>query len=297
MTDYLVHNKSLCKNCGSCVAACFRKNFDKNAEGHVILKESAAGNCILCGHCIAACPLDNCISISGSEWTGDSDRRVSFPPDDLAAFLKQRRTRRMYREKQPSREELSRLIDTARYAPSGHNSQNYNFIVIEGREKVKAVGAVVLKFYAKIISMLKNPLGRRLLYLVSGKSNYSLLKTMKNRLENHVKIYREEGSIQMVWDAPAMIIIHGPEGQDTSVNCALAGYNIILQAEADGLATCILGLIRGGFDHVKKQLTPLGITIPRGHKTYMVISVGHPAPEEKFEKIPPRKPAKVTFIS
>ncbi len=295
-TEKLIHNPSLCKNCGLCIDACFRKNFYTDERDRVSLKDGYEKNCILCGHCTSACLSAGALTISGEEWSRGEDSIRIPGREAVMDLLKGRRSRRKFSDTDVTDDELDTLLNAARYAPSGHNSQNYHFTVTNDRGKIRTIGEAVLIFYGKITSLLSNRLTRPLVYLASGKSNYHVLMEMRHRLENHQKIFRETGSIEMTWDAPAMIMIHGPEGGATATNCALAGSHIMFQAEAMGLGTCILGLLGGGISHAAKDLNRAGISIPKGHSVYMILAVGHPDGNEKFKKVPPRRQAKVTRI-
>jgi|GEM_PF-6088427 len=295
MKERLVHNTGKCSHCGACIPGCFRKNFHKDEKGSVELKADYADNCILCGHCISVCPAKEALTLKGENWSHNNAPGAIPDENQVMSLLMQRRTHRSFNEKEVTKKDLEKLIDAARYAPSGHNSQNYHFTVVNDPKKARLIGEGVLRFYRKITSLLKRPATRPLLYLAAGKSNYHLLMGMRERLENHQRIYRETGSIEMTWDAPALIIIHGPEGQDTMINCALAGHNIILRAEAMNIGTCILGLLRGGIGHAAKDLEKAGINIPADHAVYMILAVGHPDKSEKFKHVPPRRKPAVTF--
>lgn len=295
MAEKLIHNLKQCTHCGACIPGCFRKNFQKNEKGSVDLKADYADNCILCGHCISVCPVEGALTLEGENWSDDGAPGIMPDEKQVMSLLMQRRTRRSFSKEEVAIKDLEKLIDAARYAPSGHNSQNYHFTVTNDPKKVKLIGEGVLRFYRKITSLLKRPVTRPLLYLAAGKSNYHLLMGMQKRLDNHQRIYRETGSIEMTWDAPALIIIHGPEGQDTMINCALAGYNIMLRAETMNIGTCILGLLRGGIGHASKDLEKAGINIPTDHAVYMILAAGHPDNNEKFKHVPPRRRPTVTF--
>lgn len=59
-------------------------------------------------------------------------------------FLRSRRSIRAYQNRSVPREELTRLIEMARYAPSGHNSQCVEWLVLDNREELRKLAAVVM---------------------------------------------------------------------------------------------------------------------------------------------------------
>ena len=56
---------------------------------------------------------------------------------DLFKVIKSRRSIRKYTNENVSNELIEKLIDAARYAPSSHNSQPWEFVVVRDKEKIK----------------------------------------------------------------------------------------------------------------------------------------------------------------
>ena len=69
-----------------------------------------------------------------------------LPPEQAEHFLRSRRSIRVYKEKQVDPGTLERLIQVARYAPSGHNRQPVRWLVISGREQVRALAGHVVEW-------------------------------------------------------------------------------------------------------------------------------------------------------
>jgi nitroreductase/NAD-dependent dihydropyrimidine dehydrogenase PreA subunit len=288
-------NEEECISCGLCVEVCVRSNFYYDDLQKVRVIENARDYCIDCGHCAAVCPIEKVLIFEGHE----TEPATVLPipdPQIIHNFLCSRRSIRRFSDTPLTREQLESLIDIGRYAPSGHNSQDYHFAVIVGNEQVKIVGKSVLKFYKKILRRIDTFLGGLVIRVIAGKSSYNVLKEMAPRLKQHISHYEETGSIHMVWDAPCLILIHGPEGNVSQMNSTLAGYNIILKAHSMGLGTCILGLLQGGIKYAKEGLDTVGVTIPGNHKIHMILCVGVPHKSIKFKKIPPRNPPNVQYV-
>jgi nitroreductase/NAD-dependent dihydropyrimidine dehydrogenase PreA subunit len=292
----IIHNIQNCTECGACVKACSRQNFLLATSGEVSLQPQAADNCLGCGHCLAVCPVDNALSLT--EYKNDVLEPLPSLPDEKATLdlIRTRRSIRCYQDIVPSQTQITRLLNAARYAPSGHNSQDFGFVVIYGQERVKALGECALNFYRRLVKILSYKPGRWLIRLFAGKGTFETLMTMTPRLKRHLAIYKETGRIEMVWDAPCLIVVHGPDRPDSAVNAVLAGYNIMLQAHAMGLGTCILGLLKEGLAHAGRGLKKTGLNLPPGQKMHMIISLGIPQKDLSFCKIPPRKEAQVTFL-
>lgn len=286
----VAHVEEECLSCGACVRACSRNNFSFDGSRKVRLAADAGSTCILCGHCMAVCPQEGAILLSGLD--GSSLRKISEPPSPEAVFnlLASRRSIRNFEDTPLATEQIEALLDAARYAPSGHNSQDYRFAVVLGRQSVGDIGRAVLRFYERILGLLDSRAGSGMVRLAAGKKTYGVLKVMESRLRQHVKAGKEHGQVHLVWDAPCLIFIHGPDRDDSKTNAILAGYNIMLAAHSMGLGTCVLGLLRGGIKHAKKEMEQAGATIPKGHAIHMILCAGVPKKAIKFLKIPPRNP-------
>jgi nitroreductase/NAD-dependent dihydropyrimidine dehydrogenase PreA subunit len=288
-------NEKECMACGLCVEVCVRSNFYYDDLQKVRVIENAREYCIDCGHCVAICPSEMALTFEGYE-TEPVDILPIPDPQSIHNFLCSRRSIRRFGDAVPTREQLDSLIDIGRYAPSGHNSQDFHFAVIAGKEQVRIIGESVLKFYKKILKRIDTFTGGMAIRVIAGKSSYNVLKEMAPRLKQHISHYEETGSIHMVWDAPCLILIHGPEGNVSQMNSTLAGYNIILKAHSMGLGTCILGLLQGGINYAKEGLDSVGVTIPGNHKIHMILCVGIPHTSLRFKKIPPRNPPNVQYV-
>jgi nitroreductase/NAD-dependent dihydropyrimidine dehydrogenase PreA subunit len=291
----IIHNIQNCIGCGVCIKACSRQNFSI-ASGRVSLQPMAVDNCLGCGHCLAVCPVDGALSLS--EYENDELEPYPVLPDEKVVLdlIRSRRSIRCYQDVVPSQTQIARLLEAARYAPSGHNSQDFGFIVVYCRERIKVIGECTLGFYRRLVRLLDNPLGRRLVRLAAGRGTFETLTTLTPRLKRHIAIYQESGRIEMVWNASCLILVHGPDKPDSVVNAVLAGYNIMLHAHSMGLGTCILGLLKAGLERVGHGFKKTGLQFPSGHKVHLIISVGLPQKGLSFCKIPPRREPSVLLL-
>ncbi len=62
--------------------------------------------------------------------------------DQVLEVIRKRKSIRKYRPEPPSKNEIKRLIEAARWAPSGENAQPWRFVIVENREMIKAIGKV-----------------------------------------------------------------------------------------------------------------------------------------------------------
>jgi nitroreductase len=60
--------------------------------------------------------------------------------EQVMALLKTRRSIRAFRDKPLARETVERIIDGARFAPSVHNSQSTQYLVVQDRAVLNQLG-------------------------------------------------------------------------------------------------------------------------------------------------------------
>ncbi len=75
--------------------------------------------------------------------------------ESVAEFLKSRRSIRAYVDNKVNREILLTLMDVARYAPSGSNSQPVHWLLIEDTEEVRHLAAQVIDWMRSMVK--ENP--------------------------------------------------------------------------------------------------------------------------------------------
>ncbi len=147
--------------------------------------------------------------------------------------IKGRRSVRSYSEKDVKHEDLVKVLNAGRYAPSSGNIQNWIFIVVRDKEKKREIAKACLNQ----IWMVQAPIHIIICNdLVAAKRAYG---------DRGERLY----SIQ---------------------NCAAAAQNMMLQAEELGLATCWVGSFDN--EGIKRILNiPSGVNpeiiITLGHKS------------------------------
>ena len=123
---------SLCNKDGLCISECPAFLLTRGADKFPVVAADAAERCILCGHCIAVCPT-GALSLAGKH-AGDLiplDPALGIAPEAAEQFLRSRRSVRRFKSKPVEHDLVRRCIDSARFAPSGVNTQPVNWIVAE----------------------------------------------------------------------------------------------------------------------------------------------------------------------
>ena len=137
-----VIDKEKCRGDGTCVAEC--------PVGIIEIKEKfpspvdrADELCINCGHCVAVCPHGAlALSTMTPEQCPPVRREWLLDSEQVEQFLRARRSIRTYRDKPVEREVLTKLIEVARFAPTGSNAQPVSWLVIHDNDEVRRLAGL-----------------------------------------------------------------------------------------------------------------------------------------------------------
>ncbi len=283
-----------CVKCGKCVLVCKHGIFKReNPDDFPSVIEDAPKLCTRCGHCVAVCPAGaifneyvnvlECIDIPHNS-------NIGF--EDMNVFLRSRRSCRNYKQEPVSGEIISKILNTARYAPTAKNCQDVNVVVVTGHEKIKSLGEMVFGFYGSLIEMLENPLKKLLLTAIVGAGNVSSLQKSRELFKYGVENWRN-GVDYLFYDAPAVILTHADKNSPLPKdNCDYAMMTMLIAAESLGLGTCINGFL--SMAAAKSKEIKKFLEIPAKNEVYNAMTLGFPS--VKFTRTVSRKPLNVKFI-
>ncbi len=139
-----------CRGDGACVAECPVGIIEIKEPNSIPTPTDGADElCINCGHCVAVCPPG---ALSLRNMTSEQCLPVRkdwfLNPEQVEHFLRARRSIRTYRNKPVEREVLTKLIDIARFAPSGSNSQPVGWLVIYDSDEVQRLAGLTIDWRA-----------------------------------------------------------------------------------------------------------------------------------------------------
>ena len=262
-----------CKKCGMCVAECPIGIIQFMAEDSPpSWLDGAEALCINCGHCVAICPnaaLE--LSAMSREKCLPIAKDLVSTPEQLEQFLKSRRSIRAYKENPVEHEKLAKLIDIARYAPSGHNLQPVQWLVIQKREDVKHLAQLTVDWLKGLVQ--KEPAIAEML--------------QAEALAN----YWDMGIDVITRWAPHLIITHVPKNSAFSLDCHIAMTYLELAAHSMGL-----GAFWAGFVQVAAASDPAFaqvMQLPENHVCYGAMMIGYP--KYKYSCIPMKKAAQILW--
>ena len=269
-------DEKLCARDGICVTECPAFVIEmKDKESFPTVTEGGEARCINCGHCVAVCPhaaislarmpVDRCPPI---------DNDLTLSEAQAEQFLRSRRSVRTYKKQDVDADNLTRLIEIARYAPTGSNSQLVQWLVVPTREKVIELTGLAVDWMRNAVKE-KNPMAEA--YQMGG---------IVRAWDNGIDIISR--------GAPALVILHGPEAYPImTIDSAIALSYLDLAAPSLGLGCCWAGffMIAAGY------WPPLAeaLQLPEGHKSFGAMMVGYP--KFRYQRLPERNEARVTVLS
>lgn len=164
--------------------------------------------------------------------------------------IRTRRSIRSYTEKQISEEIIAQLLESARLAPSGSNTQPWHFIIVRSESTRKKI--------AEISHHQK--------WMVSAPVHIVCVADIRTRISEDIQISIDENSPQ---HEVKQII------RDTSI----AVEHMVLEAEHLGLGTCWVAWF------TQEEIRPV-LMIPSDKYVVCILTIGYP---EEQPKARPRK--------
>lgn len=290
MSERIRIDESKCTGCLLCAKVCF-VNYQVTGDGKVATLETPS-MCAACGHCLAICPtgaITHPLVRSEDCEPLDESNRPSY--DQFMGFLKMRRSRREFKDQEIPRELIDKLLAAAVQAPNGINRKNVCYTVITDRSVLKEMTDRIVDQTAKLVKLLKNPIGR-LIFKLFNADFYRELGFFLPLMEQ-IGSFQESGMDLVAYNAPCAILVHTTKndmcGSEDSV---YAAANIQYAAETLGLGTCCIGFITGPANS-DKSLKKL-LHLPLDHKVHTCLVVGYP--EFKYTKSVPKAQARVEWV-
>ena len=267
--DLLRVDTEKCVKCGLCVQACPSCILTMGEDGP---KCDFDRGCMSCGHCVAICPMG---ALDNKYAPLEKQEPIPMPVLDSETaynFLRMRRSVRLFKPEAPSDEDLTRLLDVCRYAPTAGNSQGLYYIVIRDRETIKKIADATAEWMQQEID--------------AGSDDKRYFTTV-------LRAYNDRGQDIIARNAPCLVFATAKRLNRTGVsNAEQAWAYAELFAPTIGLGTTIAGFIQTCGIAAYQPLLDL-VDVPPKFKICGTLMVGYP--RVKFQRLVERQHLKVEF--
>ncbi len=279
LQQQIIIDQHKCTGCGVCVTICpYRVISLKDG-----VAEHSGVPCFLCDHCRAVCPqgaiataLQNALGLVTMEENSEVIGPGTSNGPALVALMRSRRSCRRYQEKIVPLAMLLDLVKIGTTAPSGTNSQGWNFAILPGRDDILVLGSMVSDYFRKLNRLAANPLLRGMAKIFAGDSLGRYYRNYFSSVAEALQQWDEEGTDRLFHGATAAILVTGKKTASCPAEDALlATQNILLAAHAMGLGSCLIGFAVEAMRRdraIKKKME-----IPEDQNIYSVIALGFPA--------------------
>ncbi len=170
--------------------------------------------------------------------------------------IRSRRSVRTYLDRPVSQETINIILEAGTYAPNARNTQPWEFIVMEGKDTLKAY---------------------------SDKAKAILTKALPPSSDPNLRKRLTAPEVNLCFGAPLVILISAAKSPFAATDCPLAAENMMLAAHSLGLGSVYsASLMTLGHD----PATRADLGIPTDHEVYSAMVFGYP---KEVPKMPPRK--------
>jgi nitroreductase len=189
----------------------------------------------------------------------------------IGFYLKKRRSVRHFTSDPVPKEKILEILDIARYAPSGGNGQQVQWLVVHDPERVKKIAALSMD-WMKTLQNTNHPMSSYVPALIAA---------------------WEQGDDVICRGAPHLLVAHIPVGNPVaSIDAIIALTHVDVAAPAFGVGACwagFLAMAAASYEPLQKELG-----LPAGRASAYAMMLGHPKYE--VQGIPRRKPLGVTWL-
>ena len=271
--DLFEVNTQTCNKDGICAAVCPAGIIEMRKGECPTPTAGAEDLCIRCGHCVAVCPT---ASFSHSEMSIEEcppiQEELQLSTAQCEQFLRARRSIRAYKEQSVPKNELLKLVDIARYAPTGHNSQSVAWLVLGNRDELKRLAGITVDWMR---------------WMLDNMSEIALSVHMDRAVRGW-----EAGMDIIFRNAPAVIVAHAAKDDrmaQTSSTIALSYLE--LASTTMGLGCCWAGYFHAAATTFPPMMEAL--PLPEDHQCIGAMMVGYP--KFRYQRLPLRKPPEITW--
>ncbi len=215
-----IFDQEVCTSCGACAQECPCEAIKLNGEAI----EHDKNRCMWCGHCMAVCPCD-AIMIDGDGYNVEDVEDFQFSKRASVAQIRRdimmRRSVRNFNDIPVTEDELAKILEAGKYAPTAKNCQENALLVLKDGEKID-----------EMLEDLMGELGNIAKALAKDKPEVSAFFMRK------YSQFKEEGIDGLFYGAPLVIFVFSNSDIDGAICASTMGQMV----EAQKLGFCYVQL-------------------------------------------------------
>ena len=258
-------NPDKCQRCFTCAETCPMLIFaKKDKESIPDILDDNLQFCLLCGHCVAICPKG---AITHDYYPPGSivpvNSEILPSSDQVIEMLRARRSIREFKDKPVERDLIERIIDVARCAPSDHNRQDTEYIVVQERSTLDKIVQLSTNYYENLVGMFHDKAAQ------GGETPDFVIE-----LEGFVEILKS-GKDLILCNAPLFIAFHAEESIGfPAENATMAASYAMLAGTSLGLGSFYTGFVVMACKN--DRAIPQLLSLPDNHHVYGGLALGYP---------------------
>lgn len=204
--------------------------------------------------------------------------------NSVETVILERRSVRIYKDKQVPENLVRRILEAGRYAPSAGNYQPWKFIVVRDKEILDAMekdARRMAKLFKMMFAWETSPLGPISKFM--AKAAIWALPNKMHPMPFNALSFLADGRIRLFHGAPTVILLCMDKrgAGRPEVDLGIAGQNMVLAAHSLGLGTCWVGFVellrqnplwkkRLGIQYPYDMCEAITLGYPVGHPDGMV---------------------------
>jgi nitroreductase len=209
-------------------------------------------------------------------------------------LVRGRRSKRSFKAQKVERDLIEKVLDVARFGPSGHNEQSTEFVVVQDEEMIQEIGRLTAEGLIKMAMPFRYGIGRLMMRWMIGPRGAAYVGELAPEFEELANLYKS-GTDIILHEPPLLLFFCADSvgGTFASTNANIALHNAALAAETIGLGCFYAGFVVTVSERDDSIAKLIGL--PETHKIYGALAMGYP--RLKFRKWPERNPAKITWVA
>lgn len=266
-------DREKCDGEGLCLRVCTAGVFeDGDDDGCPVVAYPA--ECFFCGHCVAVCP-SGAITHHGMDMGNFPAVRPELTVDAqrLLHFMRSRRSVRNYNQRRSvPRAAMAKLIEAARYAPTGSNAQGLEHIITSDRLLIARLSRLCVDELRKRAERYRDD-------LAMGELDPSRASRLREQLSSLALVLSDfdAGKDPIFYRAPVVVITHADPGVTScpQEDATIAAHHMMQMAQSLGLGTCYVGYFYRRVN--RNRAIRETLEIPEQNDILMTFTVGYPA--------------------